>query len=161
MKLTYFINIDTIETLKIQYKKLAKINHPDLVGGDCRIMQIVNNEYEYLFKKYCNIHNTKTSKEVNEELEIDKIFMDKINEIILLEGLIIELVGRWIWVTGETYKYRNELKKSHFIFASKKIAWFFRYEEDKTKNHKEMSLDEIKNKYNTKTFNSKLNFQLS
>ena len=46
-KKMYFKNIESIEDLKQQYKKLAMENHPDK-GGNTETMQAINNEYEQL-----------------------------------------------------------------------------------------------------------------
>ena len=40
----YFKDILTIEELKQQYRKLAKIFHPDM-GGSLLVMQMINREY--------------------------------------------------------------------------------------------------------------------
>lgn len=41
----YFSNVNSIESLKAQYKKLAFQNHPDR-GGDTKVMQKINAEYD-------------------------------------------------------------------------------------------------------------------
>ena len=45
----YFNNINTLEELKKQYKKLAMKYHPDRPNGSEEIMKQVNNEYEKMF----------------------------------------------------------------------------------------------------------------
>ena len=45
----YFENISTLEDLRIQYKELLKLHHPDN-GGDLQIMQEINAEYDRMFK---------------------------------------------------------------------------------------------------------------
>ncbi|WP_370527002.1 J domain-containing protein [Thermoactinomyces sp. CICC 23799] len=46
----YFSNVQSLDDLKQQFKKLAKKYHPDVQGGSNEIMKQVNAEYEYLKK---------------------------------------------------------------------------------------------------------------
>ncbi len=56
---TYFIPTPkTLEELKAQYRKLAMLHHPDR-GGNLEAMQAVNSEYDTLFPKLKDIHQTK------------------------------------------------------------------------------------------------------
>ena len=40
----YFTNLDTVGRVKTEYRKLAKLNHPDL-GGVTAVMQAINAAY--------------------------------------------------------------------------------------------------------------------
>jgi len=42
----------TIEDIKSQYRKLAKIYHPDLENGDERYFKLITKAYEYLLNVY-------------------------------------------------------------------------------------------------------------
>lgn len=42
---TYFENVTTLDELKREYKRLAKLHHPD-VGGDTATMQQINAEHD-------------------------------------------------------------------------------------------------------------------
>lgn len=43
--MTYFTNVQTLEELRKEYKRLVKQNHPDN-GGSEDIIKIINVEYE-------------------------------------------------------------------------------------------------------------------
>lgn len=66
-----------------------------------------------------------------------------IKKLMPLAGIVIEVVGNWICVTGSTYPVRKELKEAGIFFASKKHAWYYRAEEFKTTGSRK-SLDEIR-----------------
>jgi hypothetical protein len=144
----YFKDCKTIEDVKATYKKLAKQYHPDL-GGDTATMQAINNEYAYACA-----HITKgaglSDEQADYEIKLSELYREAIEKIIHLPGIVIEVVGHWIWVTGNTRPVKGELKAAHFFFASKKIAWYFRAEEYKTKGGKK-TLDEIRHKYGSET----------
>lgn len=57
----YFKNVNSLEDLKKQFKKLAFKHHPDR-GGDAEIMKAVNNEYDMLFPIWKNRDNIKTEE---------------------------------------------------------------------------------------------------
>jgi hypothetical protein len=140
--------VKTIDNLKKQYKELAKKYHPD-AGGSKEDMQAVNNEYELLLDKILTGQNlTEEEKEV--ERVVNEAFREVIQEIINYPGIDIELIGRWIWVSGATYPIRDVLKKSGFWYASKKKMWYWHPPDAKSQNREEMSIDEIRERYGSK-----------
>lgn len=78
--------------------------------------------------------------------------MNIINALIKCDGLEIDLVGRWIWLTGNTFSYKDIIKGLGFKWANKKKAWYWHKPEDISHNRKEMSLDEIKALHGCETF---------
>ena len=150
--MNYFKDCKTIDEVKALYRSLAKEHHPDR-GGMTETMQAINSEYAFACAKILkgdNIGSVETEEEI---LKAEK-YREALEKIANLEGIIIELVGAWIWVTGNTYPHRARLKGAGFMFASKKTAWYFRTEEFKTHSKHELSLDEIKNKYGSKDISS-------
>ena len=141
MKATYFTKINSIEELKKRYKELALKHHPDREGGNTAIMQEINNEYKY----FCD-HPTFEYKHEGDKADLN-IYPDVISKIINLKGIIIELIGAWLWVSGETKQHRTILKESGFWFAPKKSMWYFRPEGFKSNTHKPLEINTIRNKY--------------
>ncbi len=139
----YFKNCKTIEELKKEYKKQAFANHPDR-GGDAEVMKMINNEYEEALNI---LKATSTNKQDKSNTEQAADFIHIIDSIINLEGLKIEIVGSWIWVTGDTKTHKEILKATGFYYASKKKAWYFKPSDYKGRSHKNYSLEEIKSKY--------------
>lgn len=153
-KLNYFAGCTTLEEVKALYKTLAKANHPDL-GGSTEAMQAINSEYSIACKLIANGAGM-TSEEFEKTIVDTEAYKEALEKIIILEGIIIECVGSWVWVTGNTYEHRNALKDAKFQFANKKKAWYFRTEEFKVSNrNKNMSLDDIKNKYGSTLISGK------
>ena len=144
----YFKDCKTIAEVKGLYKKLALENHPDR-GGDTATMQAINGEYA-LACAYMIKRGGFTEAETEEQIQFSEAYRVVIEKIINLEGIVIELVGNWIWVTGITYPLRKELKEAGLFFAPKKLAWYYRTDEFKTRGGKK-SLEEIRNKYGTET----------
>ena len=143
--MTYFKNCKSLEEIKQLFRKLAIENHPDK-GGDTETMQAINSAYQFAIANYMNTGKF-SQTEIDEELNLSEKYQDAINKIAGLEGINIELVGNWIWVTGNTFLNKETLKTSGFFYASKKQAWYFRSEEFKAYNRRKMDLEEIRGKY--------------
>src|SRR6202012_68346 len=147
----WFNECRTLEEVKATYKKLAKQYHPDL-GGDTATMQEINKEYAFASAKAIKGANL-SEEEAEHEILSSEAYRNAIEKIIYLEGITIELVGYWIWVTGDTYSVRAVLKEAGFFFASKKLAWYFRTAEYKVSKGGKKSLDEIRDKYGSEVLN--------
>ena len=94
-------NIKTLEELKKAYHRLCLKLHPD-VGGSDEEMKILNAEYE-------------TPQE----------FQWLIAELLKLDGIEIEIIGCFVWITGDTKPHKEELKALSFRWSSNKSAWYF------------------------------------
>jgi len=112
-------------------------------------MQNINCEYSQIIK------NPFFSFEKQSKLNQDDFlrYPDLIDQIVKLNGIIIELIGDWLWLSGNTYCHSIILKKLGFFFAPKKIMWYFRPPEFKAPNSKPMSIDEIRLKYGCELIN--------
>ena len=148
----YFKDCHTIDEIKAMYKQLAKQHHPDC-GGSTEIMQAINAEYAYACANALKAENL-TSEDTEEQIRMSEEYRAVIEQLIAIPGIIIEVVANWIWVTGNTYPVRKELKAAGLFFASKKVAWYYRAEEYKTTGSKK-TLDEIRDKYGSEKVNSR------
>lgn len=154
IELNYFLICTSLEEVKKKYKELAFKFHPDK-GGDTAIMQAINIEYAFVVKNK-KFASNKTEQEQEQEKESALKYPEIINKIVMLDGLIIEIVGDWIWLSGETYKHKTILKELNFLFASKKKMWYYRPEEHNRKgNTKPLTIDEIRAKFGSETVSTK------
>lgn len=144
----YFHDCKTIDEIKARYKQLAKQHHPDC-GGDTGTMQAINVEYAYACAHAIKGENLST-EETAERIRLSEEYRQVLEHIIHLPNIFIELVGNWIWVTGNTFPVKSKLKEAGLFFASKKVAWYYRAEEYKTKGGKK-TLEEIRRKYGSET----------
>lgn len=141
VKPNYFKNCQSLDEAKQLYKKLAIANHPDK-GGDTAIMQAINAEYQFMMKSGAFVFAS-----AQEEAE-SILYPEILSRIIYLEGLEIEIIGSWIWVSGETRKHKDTISAAGFKFAPKKIMWYYRPEEEGGHGKgKPMEMDAIRNKY--------------
>lgn len=123
---------NSIEELKKEYKKLAMANHPDR-GGSTQAMQEINSEYEIL--------STKLDSKAD-----FKGYMAIINDLIN-HNITIEIIGTWIWISGETTPIKDKLKSLGFQWAPKKFMWYKKPEGTITSSRGKKSIDEIRATY--------------
>ena len=145
----YFNNIQTLEQLRKEYKRLPKLHHPDN-GGTKEASQQVNNEYEALFKILKDRHDGKEAADNKSNMydfESDKALREVLQKIINLEGIEIEIIGSWIWVSGNTYKHKAELKETGFKWASQKKMWYFHNDSYRKGSNKKLNIEDIRNYY--------------
>lgn len=148
----FFNGCNTIDEVKKLYKKLAMENHPDR-GGDTTTMQAINTEYAFACAKLAKGAGL-SDEEADTEIRLSEEYRQVIEKIINLPGIVIEIVGNWIWVTGETKPVKETLKEAGFYFASKKVAWYYRNEAFKTRGNG-APLEEIRAKYGSEKINRK------
>lgn len=142
----YFMNCNCIEDVKSTYKKLAVKFHPDC-GGDAEVFKEMSAEYKVAFEQFKNIFkNSEGETYTKENTEDFSMFKDVIDQIVGFEDVKIEIIGTWIWVSGNTKPYKDTLKSLNFRWCSKKVAWSFHSEPFKKRGSK-MTLDEIRNIY--------------
>ncbi|MGL4802009.1 MAG: hypothetical protein ACRC18_07060 [Cetobacterium sp.] len=141
----YLNNINTIEELKKLYRTLAMELHPDR-GGNEENFKILVNEYEIMLKKL-----QAGTKQTEGEKELDEQYKNIIDELINFEGLTIEIIGTWIWISGNTYNAKDKIKELGFKWAAKKKMWYRSPECATTKrSRKEFSIDDIKSMHGVK-----------
>ena len=128
--------IHCIEELKKVYFTLAQELHPDH-GGDAEEFKILNSEYQELFPRFKNIH-----KNVNPEIQQDYYestkpikecpddFIVIVTALLKIKGIDVELCGRWLWISGNTYECKDTLKAMGCRWNSKKKMWSWHYKED-------------------------------
>jgi curved DNA-binding protein CbpA len=141
--MTYFHNITTLEELRKAYHRLALQFHPDR-GGSEETMKAINNEFERLSDRLISGNMDFTEARKAYETQVSEEIMEAINAVINLPGLIIEIIGSWVWLTGNTYEHREAIKEAHFKFSRQKLAWYWHSGEYRKRNGKTNSLQEVR-----------------
>lgn len=148
--MSYFnINsIKSLEDLKRAYWIQAKKHHPDTGGSETEFRELTD-EYDRLTDQYLKNGNF-TASEIKNEIELDEIYKEIIYNLVMYPDLKIELIGTWIWVSGNTYPIRTILKAAGFQFAPKKVMWYFNTTGQRSKSRTEHTIDQIRGKYGSK-----------
>ena len=143
----YLNNIKTLEDLKKAYRGWAMKLHPDL-GGIDEEMKILNAEYEALFAQVKDIHVNKDGQEYHKESsEAPQDFIKIINELLMLNGIHIEVIGCFLWVSGNTKPHKDTLKRLGLKWHNKKACWFLSPEGYRRRGNQEYSMEYIRDLY--------------
>jgi len=142
MKQDFFRNCTTLDALKAEYKRLAKLHHPDMPGGDLETMKQVNAQYDEAVKHIKANPGHADYKKAQKESPAQ--WREAVNAVMKVPGITIELCGSWIWVTGNTYAHKAVFKEAGFQWAHAKKAWYWHAPEDISNNRRKMTLDEIR-----------------
>lgn len=147
----YFKDCKTAEDVKATFKDLAKKLHPDC-GGNAEEFKAMMQEYEKAFETFKNVHtNSKGETYEKATTETAKEYADIIFSIIHLDGITIEVIGSWVWVTGDTYQYRDILKAAGFTWSKSKKAWYNAGEKLEGKRRGHYSMKQLRDRFGSET----------
>ncbi len=88
----------TPEIAKDAYRKACKKYHPDINPAGEEMMKLVNTAYNVLQDFSGDVKEQET--EYGEQLN------NALNAIFNLSGLLIEICGAWVWVSGATKAHK-------------------------------------------------------
>lgn len=132
----------TAQNIKSLYRDLIKKHHPDVGGSDDDMKQI-NAEFSFLMQKGLNSFNAKNNNPESAEETKNrrqwqdfKEFSEILQKIIMLNGIIIEIIGSWVWISGQSYLHIEELKKAGFKYSGQKKAWYWYASMDAKRHYK-------------------------
>lgn len=150
--MNYFSNCINPDEIRAIYRQLAKQHHPDL-GGDTKTMQEINAAYERALKQMDGQQFDRTDSQggikwtyqYSEEMEREII--NAIDAILSLVGdapdITVTIVGLWLWVVGNTYPIRQQLRDLGCYWNAKRNAWNWKPQGSRSRYNQKKTLDEI------------------
>ena len=152
----FFNNIETLEDLKKEYRKLIFKLHPDK-GGSEEDFKAMKNEYDELFVR---LQKGKNATHFEKKEDINQ-YKDIIEKLIHFEDITIDIVGSWIWLGGNTKPYKDDIKTLGFMWSSKHKKWFFNGDNKKRRIRNKKTYEEIKDEYGCKSYKAEGSFKIS
>ena len=148
----YFADCKTVEEIKKRYHKLCREWHPDLNPDSTpEIMAEINAEYE---KAFVSAEKSTNGTETPEQ------FQKIINTLIKFQGLQIDIIGSWIWVSGKVARCLPAMKRLGFAYSTRRKMYYYNGGEKKT-SYSRMSMEQIKEKYGCTTIKSESQKQIA
>lgn len=154
-----------LETLKKQYRKLAMQWHPDRPTGDNDSMKAINNEFDKLYTELekadshkhtsgaAHTSNTTHTGKATTASETAAQFRAIIEQLIVLDGIEIEVIGSWLWLTGNTYEHKEAIKALGFKWSKSKKSWYFHFEPYRKTSRKTFTMSELRDLYGSEYIN--------
>ena len=145
----YFENCVTVEEVKARFRDLAKQLHPDC-GGDAQAFREMMEQYRTVFERYKDTHRASNGETYHKASnETPDEFADIINAMMGFDGVMIEIIGSWIWVSGNTYSYREQIKALGFFWSKSKRAWYYNGSTEKTTKRGHYNMDGLRAMWGT------------
>jgi hypothetical protein len=158
MTSNFFAKLTTVEEIKKAFRDLARQYHPDL-GGDEETMKLVNAQYHAALNGQNGVTADGRTYKYNQKAEQE--IMDKINELLKIDGLEISLIGYWIWIHGETKPVKEALKAEGCRWHSGRVCWYWKPSWFGRTHSNPDSLDQLAAKYGCEKFTPKGKAKLS
>jgi len=128
--------------LKSAYRAACLKHHPDK-GGDLEIMKLVNAAYGFL-KKSESWWTGEQEREAQRQTPLTDTMQEMINRLKTLSGIKIEIIGSWLWVSGQTFDFKVVLKDLKMKFSGNKKAWYYHEDVYRRRSKKTFGMDEIR-----------------
>ena len=133
--------------IKKAYHARCREFHPDVNPGGDHLMKLVNAAYERLLE--CRFPITfKEGQEVKSDF--GEKLSDALSKIIHFPDLVIEICGSWVWISGDTKKYKDHLKEAGFRYAANKKSWYCSPEGGPKKRGQNWSMGRIRETFGSK-----------
>ena len=111
----------SLSDVKQVYRKLASANHPDK-GGSTETMQLINTA----FSELCKYFELNATLDINQETETNQSFdFSFVDTLKTLHGVVIEICGYWVWLSGNTYPHKEIISNLGFKFSGAKKSWYW------------------------------------
>lgn len=147
----YFEGCRTAEDVKARYRECAKKLHPDC-GGNAADFRAMMEEYKVIFDRLKTVHVNQAGETYEKETdETPEAFADIINKVIHLDGVTVEIIGAWVWLTGATMLYKDDIKKAGFWWSKSKKAWYWNGSERKSRRRGRYSMKGLRNHWGSRT----------
>jgi DnaJ-class molecular chaperone len=134
---------NTPDDIKVAYRAACFKYHPDVSPDSLELMKLVNLAMEFLAK---NVGKW-TFDQSNNDTPLTEKMQELFNKIKHFPHIETELCGTWLWLSGQTWRYKKELKKAGFKWAGKKRQWYWSPPGFRKRSKKAFSMNDIRNKY--------------
>ena len=124
--MTYFQNCETVEAVKIEYRKLAKRLHPDIAGGDGEAFKTMGSAYHAKLKSLNG--QASTGDDGRERVykydgPLESKLVEICDELLAINpSYDILIVGLWLWVGCEKGQ-QQPLKDRGFFWNRTRQVW--------------------------------------
>jgi hypothetical protein len=158
-----FNQMPSIAEVKAKFKELCFLFHPD-VGGDTEAMKLLNQIYQDRLQSFHGHtwHDAKQKRNYTYEYNpvVEGALAELIAKLVKLENVTIEIIGVWVWVSGEaTYNYKTFLKSLGMRFSKAKSSWYWASDLGKTKRKGYYSMNALRGIYGSEEIDLEENKQ--
>ena len=142
MKTNFFVGCDTLERVEQRFLELTKV-----FAGQNEMLGLIHADYTVLK----GTHSIAKPVETNKVQPTMNQMIDALHSKIKSDGIQVEIIKDWLWVSGKTFDVRDELKELGFRYSSDKKSWYWRDDEKRISGkHDPLPFNEIREKYGSR-----------
>jgi len=133
---------ETAGELKAAYRRASLKYHPDRNENGLEMMKLINLAYSFL-----KDHTGKWSKAKHynpNEAGLDEVLSGLFDKIKTFVDIRAEICGAWMWVSGNTKTYKEELKDLGFKWSKNKVAWYWHPAGYRKRSKRVFTMNEIR-----------------
>ena len=132
---------NTVEAIRAGYREQTKLYHPDINPNGLEMMKLINLAFEFL-KEHCGKWDYQRDFTAGPSLaeDIQAIF-EKVKTFV---DINCEVCGAWLWISGNTKPYKEQLKEMNLRWSRNKTAWYWRPEGYRKRSKRVFSMGEIR-----------------
>lgn len=156
MKANFFQSCTTPDEVRATYRNLAKQYHPD-VGGDTATMQELNRQYHNALNRMSGEQFSSADGKRDYTYTYDHTTESRIIETLFIllsmrmERVKVELIGTWIWCSGNTKPYKENLKELGLRWSGPRKMWYYTTQAGKKRvRYRRSSMDTLRFKYGSR-----------
>jgi len=140
MKSNLFFGCTSAAEVQLRFDELSKV-----FNGQDEMLKTIKAEYSTLMAV---LTESKPVEAAKEKVSVsDKI--KELQENVKQDGLRLEIVGQWLWLSGATFTVKDVLKALDFRYSPDKKSWYWRSDQNRSSNEKPIPLEMIREKYGT------------
>lgn len=149
----YFAECTSLDEARKTYYRLAMKLHPDRGGDEEQFKELANQFHSFRPRE------TKYASEINDWSS--EAYSDIIAALMEIPGIIIEICGSWIWISGDTLANKDRIKSvptnDHYKrgFSANKKAWYFSPTSYSKRSGEEFDMESIRNIYGSEAIFSR------
>jgi len=139
----YFSKEMTKEEAKKIFRKWCIELHPDKASGNAVEFIKMQSQYESLLRGTFAY----TTKDAKEESNALKDFINANEFVKGMDGVTVELTGTWVWLSGNTFSFKDIIKENGFKWSKSKKKWYKAPEGTVQKKKRGTNFKTIQKKY--------------
>ena len=157
--MTFFTPADlgSFEGMRAAYRRLVMEFHPDKHHANeaekwTELFKALQNEYDEVLQGISGeAYETERTSYAKE-----KTIQEKLEELMRIPGIVIDLCGCWLWITGDTFNAKDTLKALGFKWSKSKKSWCWglTMTDRKKQRAKYSKLEDVYNAFGRESFKS-------
>ena len=134
----------TLESVNKAYRVQASKYHPDNNPAGLQMMQAINEAVEVVRAHIASGAESVKPKQTTFDADLN----DALNAVINCAGVVIEICGAWVWLSGNTKERKDAIKAAGYKWSPNKSMWYFRPDDYAGYSRKGGTpMDDIRTKY--------------